>query len=108
MRFRNKNGSKLRFLRKYLPYSTSARWMSMFKEGGTNIKETPALCDQFTLPLKKIVDKDARYTVVEISDIKGLSATFLFFFLESKVNVKEGVPPLDPAFAKFKPENGAG
>jgi hypothetical protein len=79
----------------------------MFKEGRTNIKDDPrpvrpiyATSEKDISIVKAIVDDDARYTLVEISDISGLSATFVFFHLESKVNVKESVRPLDSAFAK--------
>jgi hypothetical protein len=53
-----------------LPYGTIARWVSMFKDGRTNVKDDPGI-------INAIADEDARYTVEvpEISDISGLSAS---------------------------------
>jgi hypothetical protein len=79
----------------------------MFREGKTydRDKDNPspgrpisATSEKDISSVKAIVDEDARYTVEEISNMSGLSASYVFsyiicgFHLERKVTVKESVP----------------
>jgi hypothetical protein len=75
MRVRNKNGSRFS-LENALLYRTIAKWVSMFKEGRTNINDDPrpgrpisATSEKDNSTVKAIVDEDARYTVQEKSDL---------------------------------------
>jgi histone-lysine N-methyltransferase SETMAR len=70
--------------------------MSMLKEGRTNVKDDPhtgrqisATSEKDINTLKVIVDKDARCTVEEISDISGLSAPYVFSILNKKLKLKK-------------------
>jgi hypothetical protein len=77
----------------------------MFKEGRTNVQDYPspgrpisATSEKDISSVKAIVDEDARYNVEEISNISGVSASYVFsyvicgFNLERKVTVKVSVP----------------
>jgi hypothetical protein len=66
-------------------------WMSMFKEGRTNVDDDPhpgrlisASTEKDISTVKAIVDEGARYTVEEISDISGLNVSYVFSFLKEK------------------------
>jgi hypothetical protein len=82
--------------------------MSVFKKGRTNVKDDPSPLQPISTTSEKdintvnaIVNKDARYTMEEISDTSGLTASLCVFHLERKVKIKESVHPLDPAFPNF-------
>jgi histone-lysine N-methyltransferase SETMAR len=70
--------------------------MSMFKEGRTNVKDDPRHGRPITATLEKdisivkaIVDEDAIYTIEEISDISGVSGSYMFSILTEKLKFKK-------------------
>jgi hypothetical protein len=64
------------------PYRTIDKWVSMFEEGRTNIRDDPRPWPQISatsekdISTVKAIDKDARYAWQEISDLSGLSTPF--------------------------------
>jgi hypothetical protein len=63
-------------LRSILYKTTIARWVSMLKDGKTNVKDDPhpgwpisTSSEKEISTVKSIVDEDARYTMEKISDI---------------------------------------
>jgi hypothetical protein len=70
--------------------------MSMFKEGTTNVKNDPrrgrpisAFSEKDISTVKAIVDEDARFTVEEVSDILGLSDSYVFSILKEKFKLRK-------------------
>jgi histone-lysine N-methyltransferase SETMAR len=68
------------------------RWVSMFKEGRTNVMDDPrpgwlvsATSEKDISTFKAIVDEDARYTMEEISDKLGLNVSYVFCILKEKL-----------------------
>lgn len=65
-----------------LLYRTIARWVSMFKEGRTNIQDDHhpgwlmSASSEKDISTVKAIDKDARYAGQEISVLSGLSTPF--------------------------------
>jgi hypothetical protein len=98
----NKNGSRFSLLEK-LPFhfvQLPCGW-----QGRTNVKDDPrpgrpifATSEKNISYVKAIVYDDARYTMEEISDISGLSESYVFSILK----VKKSVRPLDHVFATQK------
>ena len=74
-----------------LPYRTVARWVSYFKEGRSSVKDearpgrpVSATSENDVATVQSIVQQDSRYTVEEISDLSGLSSSYVFTILKEK------------------------
>ena len=74
-----------------LPYRTVARWISYFKEGRSSVKDeacpgraVSATSENDVATVQSIVQQDSRYMVEEISDLPGLSSSYVFTILKEK------------------------
>ena len=72
-----------------LPYRTVARWVSYFKEGKSSVKDEacPSRPEQPTsendvATVQSIVQQDSQSMVEEISDLSGLSLSYVFTILK--------------------------
>ena len=79
-----------------LPYRTVARWVSYIKEGRTSVKDkarqgrpVSATSENDVATVQSIVQQDSRYTVEEISDLSGLSSSYVSTILKEKLKLQK-------------------
>ena len=79
-----------------LPYGTIARWASYFKEGRSSVKDethpgrpVSASSENDVATVQSIVQQDSQYTVEEISDLSGLSSSYVFTILKEKLKLQK-------------------
>ena len=79
-----------------LPYRTFVRWVSYFKEGRSSVKDearpsrpVSATSENDVATVESIFQQDSRYTVEEISDLSGLSSSYVLTILKEKLNLQK-------------------
>ena len=79
-----------------LPYRTVARWVSYFKESRSSVKDEAGpgrpvsdTSENDVATVQSIVQQDSRYTVEEISDLSGLSSSYVFTILKEKLKLQK-------------------
>ena len=81
-----------------LPYRTFVRWVSYFKEGSSSVKgearpgrPVSATSEKDVATVQSIVQQDSRlYNMVEeISDLSGLSSSYVFTILKEKLKLQK-------------------
>ena len=79
-----------------LPYRTVARWVSYFIEGRSSVKDeahqgrpVSATSENDVATIQSTVQQDSRYTVEEISDLSGLSLSYIFTILKEKLKLQK-------------------
>ena len=78
------------------PYRTVVSWVSYFKEGRSGVKDETRQCrpvlttsENDVATVQTIVQQDSRYTVGEISDLLGLSVSYVFIILKEKLKLQK-------------------
>ena len=79
-----------------LPYRTVARWVSYFKEGRSSVKDeahpgrpVSATSKNDVATVQSIVQQESRYMVEEISDLSGLSSSYVFTIPKEKLKLQK-------------------
>ena len=79
-----------------LPYRTVARWVSYFKKSRSSAKDeahpsrpVSATSENDVATVQSIVQQDSWYTVEEISDLSGLSSSYVFTILKEKLKLQK-------------------
>ena len=79
-----------------LPYRTVARWVSYFKESRSSVKDEARLCSPVSATsendvatVQSFVLQDSQYMVEEISDLSGLSSSYVFAILKEKLKLQK-------------------
>ena len=76
-----------------LPYRTVARWVSYFKEGRSSVKDEAHMgrpvWDTSENDVATVVQQDSQYTMEEISDLLGLSWSYVFTILKEKLKLQK-------------------
>ena len=85
-----------------LPYRIVARWVSYFKEGRSSVQDeacpgrpVSATSENDIATVQSIVQQDSRYAVEEISDLSGLSSSYVFTILKEKLKLQKIYAALD-------------
>ena len=77
------------------PYRTVARWISYFKEGRLSVKDEAcpdrpdSATSETSATVKSIVQQGSRYTVEEMSDLSGLSSSYVFTILKEMLKLQK-------------------
>ena len=77
-------------------YRTVARWVSYFKEGRSSVKDearpdrpVSATSENDVATVRSIVQHHSQYKVEEISDLSGLSSSYVFAVLKEKLKLQK-------------------